>query len=188
MNKIVMFACLILLTGCGNKYPLTTEIRLHIPPQAAAIYADSHVSVTGKDLRKLPEVIFYNLKKKPAVKVSSFNSPLEVITASLTDGLRDQGLLFDVNSPVNLLLEINQLQVSVTRPKTLYQFEAVSQMTLKVTNGTKSLSKKYSRQEDRKSVFLPKTAELEHMVNSQLSAIINEILNDTVIRELIKTQ
>lgn len=185
MNKIVLLICAILLTGCGVKYPKTANLDLLVPAQSSAMYSNTTVFVHGHDARKTPEIIVYKVEKKSVVKVPNVNPPLKVIADRLTGGLREQGLLFETNSPACIVLELNRLLVTVTQPKAHYNFEAVSQITLKATNGKKSLTKKYNRQEERKSVFRPKITEMENMLNDQLSDIVTQILSDKEFQELI---
>lgn len=185
MNKIVLLICVFLLTGCGVKYPETANLNLQVPSQSAAMYANLTVFVHGQDARENPEVIIYKVKKEPVVKVPNLNAPLIVITERLTGGLREQGLQFESNSPVRIDLELNQLLVTVTKPKKLYSVVAVSQITLKAINGKESLTKKYNRQDDRKSVSRPKIAKIEDMLNNQLSDIVTQILSDMELQELI---
>jgi len=193
MNKIVLFTYVFLLTGCGVKYPETANLNLRVPSQSAAVYANSTVFVHGQDARENPEVIVYKVKKvivykvkkEPVVKVPNLNAPLIVITERLTGGLREQGMQFESNSPVRIELKLNQLLATITKPKRLYSVEAVSRITLKAINGKKSLTKKYNHQDDLKSVFRPKIAEIENMLNNQLSDIVTQILSDMQLQELI---
>lgn len=188
MNKIVVTICLFLLTSCAVKYPETANINLQIPDQSAQIYNNLTVFVQGKDLRENPEIVFYRVKKEPAVKVPNLSSPLVVITERLTGGLREQGLQFENDSPVRIDLELDQLLVTVTKPKKMYSIDAVSQITLNAIHGKKSLTKKFNRQADRKSVSLPKIEEIENMLNDQLSEIVMQILSDMELRELMMQQ
>ena len=185
MKNIILLACVLLFAGCGAKYPETANLNLLVPDQSATVYSNSTVYVNGQDVRESPEVIIYKLKKEPVVKVPNINSPLVVVTERLTGGLREQGLQFETNSPARIMLKLNQLLVTVTKTKALYNIEGVSQITLKVTKGNDSLTKRYNRQNDRKSVSRPKISEIENMLNEQLSDIVTEILSDTEIQELI---
>lgn len=188
MKHIVLLLSVFLFTGCGVKYPETASLTLLLPGQPAKMYVNSTVFVHGHDVRENPEVIIYKVKKEPNVKVPNLTSPLIVITEGLTDGLREQGLRFATNSAVRLELELNQLLATVTKPKTLYNFEAVSRITLKASDGTGTLTKKYNRQGDRTSVSRPKIAEIEKMLNEQLSDIVTQILLDMELRELITSK
>jgi uncharacterized lipoprotein YajG len=185
MNKIVLLTCALLLTGCGVKYPETANLKLMVPSQSDTVYTNSTVLVNGLDARENGEVLVYKVKEEPVVKVPSLNSPIAVITEALSDGMREQGLQFETNAPVRIDLELNQLMVTVSKSKTLYNFKAVSQITLKAMSGKNSFTKKYNRQDDRKSVLRPKITEIENLLNGQLSDIIMKILSDMDLRELI---
>ena len=185
MNKIVLFTCVLLLTGCGVKYPETANLKLMVPSQSVAVYTNSTVLVNGLDARENGEVLVYKVKEEPVVKVPSLNSPITVITEGLSDGMREQGLKIETNAPVRIDLELNQLLVTVSKSNNLYNSQAVSQITLKAMNGKNSFTKTYNRQDDRKSVLRPKITEIENMLNGQLSDIIIKILSDMDLRELI---
>lgn len=188
MNKIVLIICALILTGCGAKYPQNVTLNLMIPSPAAPVYSDTAVAVNGTDVRKSKEVVVYKIKKEPVVKVPSLSSPSVVITERLSGGLREQGLTFESNAPVRIDLELRQLLVTVTKAKLTYNYEAVSQIAVKAANGQKSISKKYNRQADRQSVSRPKVAEIEKMLNNQLSEIVKQILADIDLQELISTK
>jgi uncharacterized lipoprotein YajG len=99
--------------------------------------------------------------------------------------MREQGLQIEANAPVLIDLELNQLLVTVSRPKRLYNAQALSQITLKAIHGKNAFTKKYTRQDDQESVLRPKITEIENMLNDQLSDIVTSILSDVELRELI---
>lgn len=185
MNKIVLLAGVLLLTGCAVKYPETANLKLMVPSQSVAVYSDSTVLVNGLDARENKEVVVYKVKGEPVVKVPSLNSPIAFITEGLSDRMREQGLQFETNARVRIDIELDELLATVSKSNTLYNAQAVSQITLKAINGKNSLTKKYNRQEDRKSVLRPKITEIENMLNGQLSDIVMQILSDMDLRELI---
>ena len=185
MKNIFLLACVLLFSGCGVKYPETANINLQIHKQSATVYTNTAASVSGYDARDYKEVVIFKVKKEPVVKVENQNPPHIVITERLTGGLRAQGLKFVSNSPVRIVLELNQLLVTVTKPKLLYNSEAVSQVTLKVTNRETSLERTYNRQDNRESGSRPKIADIEKMMNDQLSTMVDKILADKEVREII---
>ena len=186
MKKFILLTCVFLLSGCGVKYPQTANLNLMVPSQSTAVYTNSTAFVHGQDLRENPEVIVYKTKKKPEVKVPNLNSPIVLISERLTGGLREQGLQFETNSPVQISLELKQLLATVTKSKSMYNLEAASHLTLKAANGNNALSKKYNRQNNRKSVSRPKLSEIEKMLNEQLSDIVTQILSDKELQDLIE--
>jgi uncharacterized lipoprotein len=187
MKKIFLFACVLLLPGCTVKYPETANLNLQVPVQSSVVYTNSTASVNGYDTRENPEIIVFKVKNESVVKVPSLNSPHVVITERLAGGLREQGLQFESNSPVRILIYLNQLLATVTKPKLLYNSEAVSQVTLEVITSRTSLTKKFTRNNSQESVSRPDLAEIEKMLNDQLSSIVNQILIDAEFRELIGT-
>jgi uncharacterized lipoprotein len=188
MKKIVLLTCVLLLTGCGVKYPENANLKLMVPGQPGPVYTNSTVLVNGLDARENVEVIIYRLSEEPDVKVPSLNSPIKIITEGLLGGMREQGLQFAANAPVRIDVELNQLLVTVSKSKALYNFQAVSQITLKAMNDKDSFTKKYTRQEERKSVLRPKVTEFENMLNGQLSDIVIQILSDQDLRDLINNK
>lgn len=187
MKKIILLACVLLFPGCTVKYPEIANLKLEVPFQSSVVYTNSTASVRGHDAREDPEIVVFKVKKEPVVKVSNINSPHIVITERLIGGLREQGLQFKSNSPVRILLNLNQLQVTVTKPKLLYNSEAVSEVIMEVTNSKNSLTKTYTRKHDQGSASRPKIDEIEKMLNDQLSDIVSQILMDTEFRKLIGT-
>ena len=185
MNKIVLLTCVLLLSGCGVKYPETASLNLIVPSQPEAIYTSSMARINGIDARENEEIVVYEVKKEPVVKVPSLTSPIKIIIEDLSVGLREQGLQLEASAPVRIELELNQLVVTVSKSKSLYNSEAVSQITLKALHGKNSFTKKYTRQNDNESVLRPKISEIENMLNDQLTDIVETILSDTDLRELI---
>lgn len=185
MKIFPLLACVLFLSGCGIKYPETANINLQVHKQSTTVYTNVAASVSGYDARDYQEIVVFKVKKEPVVKVENQNPPHIVITERLTGGLREQGLIFESNSPVQILLELNQLLVTVTKPKVLYNSEAVSQVTLKVTNRETSIKRTYNRQDNLKSGSRPKIDEIEEMLNDQLSTIVDTILADEELHEII---
>ena len=185
MNKLVLLLGLLLLSGCGVKYPHTANLNIEVTGQPETVYTDAFASIKGRDGRDQPEVIVYQLKNEPVVRVSSPTPPINIITEELKNGLRSQGIKIDRDGPVRIDLELNQLLVTVTKPKRLYNAEAVSKMTLNARYGKNSITKEYIRQNSEESVRLPKVDQLESMLNGQLSDLVTTILADKNVRELI---
>jgi uncharacterized lipoprotein YajG len=185
MKKIILLACILLFPGCTVKYPETANLSLQVPVQSSLVYTNSTASVRGHDARENPEIIVFKVKNEPVVKILNLNSPHIVITERLADGLREQGLQFKSNSPVRILLNVNQLLVTVTKSNLLYNSEAVSEVTLDITNSKTSLTKKYTRNHNQGSISRPKIDQIEKMLNDQLSAIVNQVLMDIEFRESI---
>lgn len=188
MNRMVLLLCVLLLSGCGVKYPETAIINLEIPSQPEAVYSNSFATVNGLDTRENSEVVAYKLKKEPVVKVSSLTPPITIIIEELLAGLRNQGLQIETAAPVNIDLELNQLLVTVSKFKSLYNSQVVSQITLKARHGKNSITKEYTRKNDQESVLLPKINEIETMLNDQLSDVVLTILSDRDLRDLIKAK
>ena len=185
MNKIVLFICVLLLSGCGVKYPETTNLNIELTSQPETVYTNSFASIKGFDGRQQTEVIVYKLKNEPVVRVSSLTPPVTIITEELKNGLGKQGIRIDRDAPVRLELELDQLLVTVSKPKRFYNAEAASQITLKARYAKDSLTKEYIRQSSEESVLLPKIDDLENMLNDQLSDLVTTILADNDLREFI---
>lgn len=185
MKKIVLLACVLIFSGCSVKYPGTANLNLQVPAQSSVVYTNSAASVRGRDARENPEVVVFKVKNEPVVKVTNLSPPHIIVTERLIGGLREQGLQFESSAPVRILLNLNQLLVTVTKPKLLYNSEAVSEVTLEVKNSKTSLKKKYTRNDSKDSVSRPKIEEIEKMLNDQLSAIVNQILMDAEFHDVI---
>lgn len=185
MKIIFLLACVLLFSGCTVKYPDNANLNLQIPIQSSEVYTNSTASVKGHDARENPEVVVFKIKDEPVVKVPNLNSPHIVVTERLAGGLRDQGLQFESNSSVRILLYLNQLLATVTKSKLLYTTEAASQISLEVITSKTSLTKKFTRNDNQESVSRPDIGEIEKMLNDQLTDIINQILIDAELRELI---
>lgn len=185
MNKLVLILCVLLLSGCAVKYPETAKLNLEITGEAETVYTDSFAAIKGVDARAQAEVIVYKLKNEPVVRVASLTPPVTIITEELEIGLREQGIQIDRDAPVRIELELDQLVVTVTKPKRLYNAEAASQITLNARYGKNSITKEYIRQSSEESVMLPKINHLENMLNDQLSDLVTTILSDQDLQELI---
>lgn len=184
MNRLVLLACLLLLSGCTAKYPAIANLNLRVTAQPP-IYTDADAFIQGHDARKYKEVIIYQLKDQEPIGVPNISPPHILATERLAGGLRDQGLTFESISNVQIHLDIDELLVTVTKPKFLYTAEAKSRVTLKVIKSGTSLAKKYEREATQESAQRPDIRKLENMLNEQLSEIINQILQDQDVRSAI---
>ncbi len=186
MNKIVLLTFAFLLTGCGAKYPLTTNLNLQVGNQTSGIYSNgTSAALKGRDVRKDSAVIVYHLKGEPEIQIPNLIEPHLLVTERLAIGLREQGLEFESASPVRIQLNLDELLVTVTRPKLLYSAKARSHLTLTVKNGDTTLTKKYDREANRDSVRRPPVQDLEKMLNDQLTEIVTQILQDQEVRASI---
>lgn len=184
MSRILLLMCILFLNGCAPKYPAVANLNLEITPQPP-IFSGSSAYIEGHDARENEEVILYQLPEQPPIWVPNMNPPHILATERLAGGLREQGLMFESSAGVRILLEINELQVTVTKPKFLFAANAKTRVTLKVVKGGTSLAKKYEREATKESPQRPNLDKLETMLNDQLSEVINQILDDEDIRRAI---
>jgi len=185
MIRIILLACALFLGGCAPQYPAVANLNLQIMPQPP-IYTDLSAFIQGRDARNNEEVILYHLKDQPPVKVDNMSPPHILVTERLAGGLREQGLMFENSAETRIFLEINELLVTVTKPKFLYSAEARTMITLKVVKDSTSLAKKYDRQATQEYPQRPAISKLENLLNDQLSEIISQILEDEDIRKAIR--
>jgi uncharacterized lipoprotein len=188
MKKLVLLACTLLLTGCSVKQPATTDLNLLIMGQSNMIYSGEAATIRGEDTRMDSAVAVYRIKEDPAIKVTNISAPHVMLTEQLANGYREQGLIFSNGSDVRILFKLNELLVTITKPKMLYLAEAKSQISIQVVKGSKSVTKKYDRQATQESAKKPDIFKIETMLNSQLSDIINQILKDEDLRAAISAR
>ena len=187
MYKSILLGLTLLICGCAPQYPTEANLNLQIKAQPP-VYSDTSVFIQGHDARGSEEVIVYLAKDQPPIKVDNMSPPHLLITERLASALRDQGVTFENNADTRIFLEINELLVSVSRPKFLYTAEAKTNITLKVVKESTSLAKKYDRVATNESAKRPGVHQLENMLNDQLSEIIAQILQDQDIRKAISSR
>ncbi len=188
MKKFILLACALLLTGCSVKQPATTNLNLEIMGQSNMIYSGEAATIRGEDTRRDSAVAVYKIKDDPAAKITNISAPHVMLTEQLANGFREQGLIFSNGSDVRILFKLNELLVTITKPKMLYLAEAKSQVSLQVVKGSSSVTKKYDRQATQESARRPDINKIEGLLNNQLSDIINQILKDEDIRAAINAR
>jgi len=187
MFRSILLGAALLLCGCSPQYPTQANLNLQIMAQPP-VYSNTSAFIQGHDARENEEVIIYLSNDQPPIKVDNMSPPHLLVTERLASALREQGLTFENNADSRIFLEINELQVVVSRPKFLYTAEAKTNITLKVVKESTSLAKKYDRIATKESAKKPGVDQLENMLNDQLSEIIAQILQDQDIRQAIRTR
>lgn len=187
MKKVLLVVFVLLLAGCGPKYPEYANLNLQVIPQPGQV-ADNEagVAISSKDRRDAPEVIVYQITEGASIQITNRNPPHILVSERLAIGLREQGFMVQSSATTHLLIEIEELQATVTKPAYLFVTEAQSRIALTVKNQKTGMTKNFSRQSTRKSVTSPETEDLEKLLNEQLSAIVNQTLADPDIRKLLK--
>jgi uncharacterized lipoprotein len=187
VKKILLLFLAIFLTGCGVQYPLTTKLDLQHGMQPTRIYFGNTLSATlkGHDARTESAVVIYRQKGKPAVELPNETAPHVLITERLAAGLQEQGLSFQRAAPIRIQLDLNELVATVSRTKILYSITAKSRLVLTIKNSDITLTKTYSREANRDAATRPAVQDLEKLLNSQLTDIVNQILQDAEIQDTI---
>lgn len=189
MKKVIFVLIVFLLAGCGPKYPEFANLNLQVTPQSSQMFASkASVAITSSDKRNDPEVIVYQVTEGASVRIANLNPPHILVSERLAIGLREQGIMVQSSSPTSLLLEIEELQATVTKPAYLFVTEAQSRIALTIKNQKTGMTKSFSRQSTRKSVTRPETEDLEKLLNEQLSAIVNQTLEDPDIQALLRPE
>ncbi len=185
MRNALILIGMLLVTACAPQYPLNTHLNLQISPQGEQIYGGgATASIQGVDQRDNPEVVIYRISD-PAVGITNLSPPHILIIERLAGGLRQQGLLVESSSPVNIIVEVKELLAEVTRSKTLYITNAASSVQLVLENRGTTLTKNYGLESSRQSLRKPKVDDLEELLNMQLSDIVNQILDDKKIQSFL---
>jgi len=184
MYRSILLGAALLLGGCAPQYPMQANLNPPIMAQPP-IYSNTSAFLQGHDGRTHEEVITYLAKDQPPIKVDNMSPPHLLVTERLAAALREQGLAFENSADTRLFLEINELQVVVSRPKFLYTAEAKTNITLKVVKNSSSIAKKYDRMATKESPKRPGVDQLENMLNEQLSEIIAQILQDQEVRKAL---
>ena len=188
MKNVVFVLIVLLLAGCGPKYPEYANLNLQVAPQSSQVSgSETGVAITSKDKRDTPEVI-YQMTEGASIRITNLNPPHILVSERLAIGLREQGFMVQSSAPTSLLIEIEELQATVTKPAYLFVTEAQSRIALTVKNEKTGMTKNYNRQSTRKSVTRPETEELEKLLNEQLSAIVNQTLKDPDIQKLLRVE
>jgi uncharacterized lipoprotein len=184
MKRLILLTCLFLLVGCA-KQPVIANLNPRLGEQLAGIYSGGFsATISGQDVRRSKEVVVF-LNDQPATRLANVNAPLELISARLAAGLRDQGLVIEPTSPVRLKFIINELLVRVTHDKLLYSADAKTHITLTVENRGTVFTKIFKREANKDSATRPDLPDLEEMLNTQLADILHLIIQDEEIRQLI---
>jgi len=187
LKIIAILTFVFILFGCSSKEPMSANLMLQLDNQLTGKYSDeSSAALRGHDARQDASVIIFQLEGEPDIRLPNQTAPHLLVTEQLANGLREQGLVFKSNSPVRIQLDLNELLVSVTHPKLLYSAKAKSNLTLTIKNGKVTLTKTYNRQATNDSVTRPSVHELEEMLNSQLTNIVSQILQDEEVQTTIR--
>lgn len=185
MNKLLLFACLfVVLAGC-SKQPVIANLNPHLGEQPVGIYSRGlSAAIKGQDARKSAEVVIF-MNDQPATRLANVSAPLDLISGKLAAGLLSQGLVIDPSSPVHLKFTIDELLVRVSHEKVLYSAVAKTHIVLTVENRGTVFTKVFKREANKDSATRPDLPDLEGMLNTQLSDIIQLIIQDEEIRRLI---
>ncbi|MBU1564958.1 MAG: YajG family lipoprotein [Proteobacteria bacterium] len=184
MNRLLLITCLFLLVGCA-KQPVIANLNPRLVDQPVGIYTSGlSAMISGQDARKSTEVIIF-INDVPASRMANVSAPVDLISARLAKGLRDQGLAIDPSSPVRLKFIINELLVRVTHQNLLYTAEAKTHIYLTVENRGAVFTRVFKREANNDSATRPDLPDLEGMLNTQLVDIMQQIIEDEEIRQLI---
>jgi uncharacterized lipoprotein len=184
MNRLLILTGLFLvLVGCA-KQPVIANLNPVFGEQPEGIYHGVSVAITGQDLRKSSEVVVY-MNDQPATRLANVTAPKDLIAKKLAGGLREQGLVIEPTSQVQLKFVVNDLLARVTHDKLLYSAVAKTHIILTVENQGSVFTKVFKREANNDSATRPDLPELEAMLNAQLTDIAQQIFQDEEIRRLL---
>ena len=184
MRKLTLLIALLLLAGCAQR-PVIANLNLSLGPQPSGVYGEGAAAVlSGLDARTSTDLVVY-LNDRPASRLGGTEPPGELISQKLREGLEQQGLQLQANAPVRVGFSINELLVTVTRARMLYSADAKTSITLNVDNRGTVLTRVYRREASQSGATRPELAALENMLNSQISDILEQILQDEEVQAVI---
>ncbi len=187
MKKLLLILIAVMLCSCA-KSPHKTNLNPELAEQPVGVYPPGIlVTIDGRDNRKAKQVVVFSFKNDPATLLNQV-APHVLIAERMADGLSQQGLLRAGQAPVMVTIAVEELLVKVGKTKSglLYESDARSRIKLTINNRGTVLTKDYKRQESRETATKPSVADLEKMLNAQLSDVIQRILEDGSVREAIR--
>lgn len=187
MKRLLLLLIAVMLCSCA-KSPHKTNLNPELAEQPIGVYPPGIlVTIDGRDNRKEKQVVVFTFKNEPAMLRNQV-APQVLMAERLADGLSQQGLLRAGQTPVVVTIAVEELLVKVGKTKSglLYNSDARSRIKLTINNRGSVLTKDYNRQESKETATKPSIADLEKMLNTQLSDVLQRILGDGSVREAIR--
>ncbi len=183
MKRLLIFFMVATLFGCAAPIPQKVDLDIETARQTQKVYpASLAVNIIGQDQRAEPWVIFYQVKKDPAIKIASRVPPQLLVRDSLYHGLHQQGVSRGDGSGIEMVVVIKDLLAKVSKPGLLYVTKAKTHLQLVVGNNGSTLTLDYNREDTKKTITRPEILDLEMQLNNQLTDIIRKMLVDKRIR------
>jgi len=184
--QFAVTALLLLLASCAKYYPESVFLDLSVSQQKAAIYDGSRAaSITGYDNRADRALILYQLGDEN-IQLPCTDPPQKLLVQNLTEGFSSQGLIFSDSGKIRIDIEIDEMAVNVNKGKWTYDTVAATRLQIKVSKPQGTFTKRLNREAEQTSFFRPDLEELEKMLGTQVSELIEAILSDKGIADAIR--
>ena len=175
-----------LITGCES-----TPQQLVIAPQTinsnGKHFLQKSAEVSVNDLRNKIHVIEI-IKEDSAAQLINTSSHLgQTLAEHFTKALVDSGLNIAAASNNTITLIINNAEIKVKQSLLKYQASTQLTLTVKVATNEQVLTKTYNSKLNSEGALKADIAVLERDFNQQLSALLQQIVNDSEVYQFIKS-
>ena len=185
--KRILFALLTLsLGGCATTWPESASINPQINDQPDNIYSGNAVAIDNQDTRVGSQIIKIKIKKEPVVLLANNVSPASVLADRLGKGLTAQGAQISAQGDTHLTLIVEQLQSEITKPGLVYKSRVNLQVKVKAERNGASITKEFRKSAMKESATQPDIGDIELQLNEHLSSLLEQILQDSQLRNYIK--
>ena len=185
--KSILFALLALtLGGCATTWPESASLNPQINDQPDNIYSGNTIAIDNQDTRLGSQIIKIKIKKDPEVLIPNNITPGAVMADRLGKGLAAQGAQISAQGDTHLTLIVDEMQSEVTKPGLVYKSRVSLKVKLKAERNGASITKEYRKSAMKESATQPDIGDIELQLNEHISSLLNEMLQDSQLRNYIK--
>ena len=149
-------------------------------------YVNKQINITVQDLRTNAHIVQIIQKDKAAVLINSQALLSDIITTSLTEQYRKQGLTFNSQATNQLEISLTKSMINVDQTTFAYQTNTEITLTAKLANGAQTLTKNLKINGKSNGPLSPDLAVLGRDFNQQLAKIIEQLINDPELSNMVK--
>lgn len=175
---------LLLLGGCASM-PKEVVLAPTLIPQQYSPEALSTVDLDVVDNRPQRHLLQIQQGEEKRKLLSANRSPGKLLNQTISEGLSQQGFRLTPTAEVVMTVEIEKMLINLNQEVVKYQAENDIALKVIVKHHGKTLTKRFASKGESHGPLKADVTVLERLFNEQLGQLINQLLNDSQIKEYL---
>ncbi|QDP00700.1 hypothetical protein FNC98_04635 [Thalassotalea sp. PS06] len=185
LKNLFVIGTLALTSACAEKTGMI-ELQPDLINTPAKIYQQKSAKISVTDSRDKGHIVEVLNIDRPSTTIDSSAALSQVLNRQFTNQLSNQGLNLNEESDLKVIFDVERARTYVNQDVLDYRANTIIKLQVKMENSAQTMSKTFTLRATSRGPLNANIETLQRDFNTQLSKLIDQVLEDEQLQEFIK--